>query len=80
MPQFNVWITPALKKINLKQVHDCSLVIVESGKLAVEAAHHNCDLTLEKGSIYGEIGVVFGIPRIATVTCVEKARLWILER
>ncbi len=36
--------------------------------------------TMQQGDYFGEIGLLFGVPRTATVRCVQAGALWRLRR
>lgn len=51
-----------------------SMFVVVSGKLSVAIDHQGSDkevATLEPGQVFGEMSLLTGVPRLATVTAVE---------
>ena len=59
--------------------HDDACYLVESGELDVEV-NGVAVFRLERNAVFGEMALVSGEARAATVRCVTATRLWALER
>lgn len=54
--------------------------IVDSGKFEISTEAQGKVGECNKGSKFGELALIYNAKRAATVTCVENAKLWALDR
>ena len=55
-----------------------NVYLVEEGELLVSDAHGSEFCLVERGSVFGETSMLYGRGRIATVTTLNKCKLWSL--
>lgn len=54
--------------------------IVDSGKFEISKEGQGKLAECFKGSTFGELALIYNACRAATVTCIEDAKLWALDR
>ncbi|MGN6812854.1 MAG: cyclic nucleotide-binding domain-containing protein [Thermomicrobiales bacterium] len=82
-PRFTLREAPAGAVIVEQHAPGDELFLVEAGELAASISHDGATArlgVLRAGDVFGEMALLRGTPRTATVTALTPVRLWALSR